>query len=144
MVSYTIVKNHLGEIGKILTGAYLLRRTLSFYRETFVNYRTALIRVLFGLYPITGLTREDNRTVKISTPSEAYLYSRGLKDVVVDEAIDTISFGFLGKSLRFVGATKNGDLGASFREYRSLHVKGKTVLDIGASIGDSAVYFAHR
>ena len=47
-------------------------------------------------------------------------------------------------NVKFVGWEKNGDIGSIFfgNEYEWLPVNGKTVIDIGANIGDSSIYFA--
>ncbi|MEM3771622.1 MAG: FkbM family methyltransferase [Candidatus Micrarchaeia archaeon] len=57
---------------------------------------------------------------------------------------DTILFNFQGKEIRMRDADYNGDIvGVFYREeYKNLDVKNKTVIDIGASIGDTAIYFA--
>jgi len=48
-----------------------------------------------------------------------------------------------GKSVIFFGGWSYGDL-VTLPDYSWLDVQGKRVLDIGASIGDTAVYFALR
>ena len=112
------------------------------YRDAFVNYRWALLHVFIKKYPFSVILRENDKHINISSPLEAYLYSRGLSDVVIDDGKDTVIFRFGNRQLRFVGAVKNGDLGASFGEYRHLPVKDRIVVDIGASIGDTSIYFA--
>ena len=46
--------------------------------------------------------------------------------------------------IKLIGWEENGDLGAIFfdNDYNSLPVKGNTVVDIGANIADSSIYFA--
>lgn len=119
-----------------------MKGRVAVYRDAFVNYRWALFHVFVKKYPFSAILRENNKHINISSPLEAYFYSRGLRDVVIDEGRDTVIFRFGNRQLRLVGAVKNGDLGASFGEYRYLSVKDRTVVDIGASIGDTAIYFA--
>jgi len=65
-----------------------------------------------------------------------------MKDVTNYPKQDYIEFTYLGKKLKIQGTNKNGDLGASFLEYNFLDVGGKTVIDIGANIHDSSIYFS--
>jgi FkbM family methyltransferase len=53
---------------------------------------------------------------------------------------------FRGRTLEFEGDPHDGDLISVFllQDYAPLPVEGRQVLDVGASIGDSAAYFAAR
>ncbi|MGC8631021.1 MAG: FkbM family methyltransferase [Thermoprotei archaeon] len=53
---------------------------------------------------------------------------------------DSVSFIYGGRLLVFHGY-QYGALTAAFHDYSWLDVKGKRVLDVGANIGDTAVYF---
>ena len=55
---------------------------------------------------------------------------------------DRIEFTLNGRPILFYG-WRHGDLGG-LRDYDWLDVEGKRVLDVGASIGDSAIFFALR
>jgi FkbM family methyltransferase len=61
--------------------------------------------------------------------------------------IDRVGFGDRClKEVKLYGSIGNGDVVSIFIDdiYRKLPVEGKTVVDVGANIGDSAVYFASR
>ena len=47
---------------------------------------------------------------------------------------------------KFFGAKTNGDIHTVFfnNEYADLDIKDKIVIDVGANIGDSSIYFALR
>ena len=51
---------------------------------------------------------------------------------------------FLSGNIKFHGAIDNGDIIGIFLDgvYENLPIQNKIVVDIGANIGDSAVYFA--
>lgn len=57
---------------------------------------------------------------------------------------ESIIFNYKGSTLRFIGTGDNGSIGDVFveEELNALDVKGREVIDIGANIGDSTVYFA--
>jgi len=61
-----------------------------------------------------------------------------------DEKTDITSFSFKNHEYKFKGASKNGDLGDVFGsvEFKYINFLNKIVLDIGANIGDSSIYFA--
>lgn len=61
-------------------------------------------------------------------------------------AKDLTCVHFMGRTFEFEGDPGDGDFVSVFvtREYERLPVAGRQVLDVGASIGDSATYFAAR
>lgn len=118
-----------------------MSNTISRYRRVFVNYRGALFNVFIRRYPFTAVLRHNKEDITISSPLEAYLYSEGLSDININHEKNAVSFRILNRQLHFLGGEKNGDVGASFGEYSSLSVSERIVVDIGGSIGDTAVYF---
>ncbi|MGC8615312.1 MAG: hypothetical protein ACP5UU_05865 [Thermoprotei archaeon] len=56
---------------------------------------------------------------------------------------NAISFPWEGKLITLLGYQYK-DLPAAFRSHSWLSMKGKRVLGVGASIGNSAIYFALR
>ncbi|WP_231136368.1 FkbM family methyltransferase [Acidianus ambivalens] len=69
------------------------------------------------------------------------VYYLKLKDLEVND--DYMKFTYMNTIVKFYG-WKYGDPAAPFalHEYKFLDVNGKTVVDIGASIGDTPIYFA--
>jgi FkbM family methyltransferase len=67
-----------------------------------------------------------------------------LYNVEYDQERDILSLDNLGYPIRLYSATENGELIPIYRnrDYDFLDVKGKTVIDIGANIADSSIYFA--
>ena len=110
-------------------------------REKFLNTYSVLMHVAFNKYPFVGILRENRETVTITDFLTLALYIAGMKDVTNHPEEDYIEFTYLGKKVKIQGTNKNGDLVASFLEYNFLDVGGKTVIDIGANIADSSIYF---
>lgn len=74
-----------------------------------------------------------------------YFLSFSPENFQYDQNSDEFSFNFERNSVKFKGALNNGDIGGIFGEVcYNIEVDGKTVLDIGANICDSSVFFALR
>jgi FkbM family methyltransferase len=112
------------------------------YRDVFKNWINVLTHVIFNKYPVNAVMK-DGSTLVIKNPLQCWLASYGVK-VEYDEENDITSFKFKNRFFKFTGAGKNGDLADVFgyQEFKQLDFKDRIVLDIGASIGDSAIYFA--
>jgi hypothetical protein len=108
------------------------------YRRKYKNYIQVMRNVLRKKYPFTGINY-DGTTKIFASYAELYNdlmrigYEPGEDLVYVDD-------------LAFYGGKTNGDIVGIFRanNYSELPVKDRVVLDIGANIGDSAIYFAIR
>ena len=93
---------------------------------------------------------KDNTKITLESFNALYLISKVYKveNFEVDSKNDEVTINFLeyGKELIFHGGMNNGDIANIFikNEYDFLKVKNKTVLDIGANIGDTAIFFASR
>ena len=84
---------------------------------------------------------------KIRNGNEIYLLSlNGMNNVDLYLRGETVILNFLGRTLMFDGALEDGDLSGVFflEQYAQIKPAGKVVIDIGANIGDSAIYFASR
>jgi len=116
--------------------------SLTRYRKTYKNWISVSFKVLTRKYPIVGKFR-TGEVIIIYNSFQAWLASYGV-NVKYDPEKDITSFSFKGQNYKFRGADKNGDLADVFgsEEFKSIGFAGKTVLDIGANIGDSTVYFA--
>lgn len=111
------------------------------YRRVFVNFIFCLVSGATNRFPFVALLRNSGKEVVIKSDLDLYLYSRGLEDVRFGEGVEEVSFTFNGLRFTFENAVSNGDIGAAFCDYSDLYVENRTVLDIGANIGDTAVYF---
>lgn len=94
-----------------------------------------------GGYPIEGRLKSGEKVFIVDFLTLA-LYARGMREVIHNTDLNYVKFNFKGHNLTFFGIEGNGDLTAAFSDYDFLDVKDKVVLDVGANIGDSAVYFA--
>ena len=123
------------------------------YRRIYRNYLSVLSHILKNEYPIEVVSRTGNHTI-VHYNNELYfatqLESAGCKDYEIIDNKVSISVLVSGsnskKRVDFYDGVTNGDLIGIFfdKEYDFLPVEGKTVLDIGANIGDSCVYFVLR
>lgn len=121
--------------------------------RTFRNYLSVLLHILKNEYPFEGILRTGDRVI-IRNNNELYFVIRiegvGRKNYEIIDNKVTISPVLIEKDgkrkLEFYDAVTNGDIIGIFfnKEYDLLPVDGKTVIDIGASIGDSCIYFALR
>jgi FkbM family methyltransferase len=116
----------------------------SAYRRTFKNYRSVIFHMKTRQYPLVGVVRQTGRTILIPSHYFAFQVARGLLDADYHSENDLVSVNLNGRPYFFSGATENGDLVGVFsrREYSRLEVSGLNVVDVGANIGDSAIYFA--
>ncbi len=123
------------------------------YRRVFSNYLNVARSVYKRNYPIEGILR-DGRTVKLNNEREAWFTilsqtktgNSSEYKIIYDIANELIKITQSSKaqSVTLSQSISNGDVWAVFvkQEYGRLPVKGKIVLDIGANIGDSSIYFA--
>jgi FkbM family methyltransferase len=118
----------------------------SYYR-TYENYKDVLLNVLREKYPFQARLR-DGRVVEINNNNVRVVYFYKLfytKYHIIRLEEDVFEFIFDNKKVIFYDWDK-GDLIGSFayHDYDFLDVTNRTVVDVGASIADTAVYFALR
>ena len=114
-----------------------------------------MMDILRKKYPINAVMRNGNRYCILHNVFEAqifggrHVYDAGHESIDYDIANDlvilsTYLFDLKKGNVTIHGGINNGDVRAIFVDnvYRYLPVKNKTVIDIGANIGDSAIYFA--
>ena len=114
-------------------------------RRAFRNYPIVIVRAATRRYPISAILK-DGREVTISDPVQGYHIShyaeRGWAYEPLTDSVE-VPCRVNGGNLFFEGAGHGGDLISIFEgEYAELDVKDRVVLDVGANIGDTAVYFA--
>jgi len=117
-------------------------KDISRYRSAYKNYIGIIYRIFRNQYPINVVLKNgDIKT--LNNRIEVYTTSLGLdKFFRVENNCVIISMD--DKEIQFFDAVSNGDVYGIFHEYdyKFLPVENKIVLDIGANIGDSAIYFA--
>jgi FkbM family methyltransferase len=128
-------------------------RAVLTYRRIYRNYGSVIIRMLRNQYPIEATSRKGDYII-LHNRSETGIVTRleylGCKDYEITDNKITIPSLVFGtnerRKLELYDAVTNGDPFRIFfdKVYDFLPTDGKTVIDIGANIGDSSVYFALR
>jgi FkbM family methyltransferase len=123
------------------------------YRHIYQNYVNVLCRILRNEYPIEAIYRKGN-SILLRNRLEASIGTRlaylgCYKYKIADNKVTIYSYSFdtdKKRKVELYDALSNGELFEIFFDkiYDFLPVHGKTVIDIGANIGDSCVYFALR
>lgn len=111
---------------------------VNLYRKRYRNFVSIIIHVIRNDYPVKAVYHNGDNTL-LNDYQEVY---NNLMELDIDANSDLVYF----KGLRFHGGKTNGDVFSVFKnnEYSFLPVKEKEVVDIGANIGDSSIYFANR
>lgn len=138
-----------------LFGAYAgyaryLMQALLRYRTTYRNYPNVLLHIFMKRYPTLGRLRNGDNVILSDRMTTYFLTLLEGKTLEYDLEDNTITLSIPNYSdsdsvkVRFEGAIRNGDILATFleREYKKMPVSGKVIVDIGANIGDTAIYFA--
>jgi len=113
------------------------------YYKTYKNYYEVINSRISNKFPIKAELK-NGKIVILDNAITAYyctVYYLKLKDLEIND--DYMKFTYMNRVVKFYG-WKYGDPAAPFalHEYKFLDVNGKTIVDIGASIGDTPVYFA--
>lgn len=114
-----------------------------FYTRNYKNYLVVMRQVMKGKYPITAELRTGGEKTFFNH-NELRAAALGLE---YDSSSDVVSIYKNNSCLiRMTSAFSNGDIFGIFlrEDYRSLPVRGKLVIDVGANIADSSIYFASR
>lgn len=121
------------------------------YRKTYRNYLKVLSNTFRKKYPFQAKLR-TGATVILPDRMATYFLTllKGNEDLNYDLEHDTVTLGFENDfqsdpvNVMFEGAIRNGDILATFleHEYDNIPVQDNTIVDIGANIGDTAIYFA--
>ncbi len=119
-----------------------LVNTVKRYRTTYKNYISCMLNVFLSKYPFTAELKNGERIV-VHNGTEAFFISKGKKSLKYDPTEMLLHLSFKEWDIKFFGAEENGDLFGIYEEelYRYLNVKNKAVIDVGANIGDSSIYF---
>jgi hypothetical protein len=129
-------------------------KTIGKYKKAYTNWIGVILNVLFKRRAFPVILRCNNQKYNFSIGQlwqyNAWSESTYVKENGLDCRID-IFFNFsklkeipyYGRNIKMNGLEGNGDIGSVFikEEYKFLNVENETVIDIGANIGDSAIYF---
>jgi len=112
------------------------------FNDLYKDKSRVLKKIIDNDYPFYAYLKNGDK-LEISNFLMAYFYTLYLADLedlhVTDEFLE---FSYNGKKVRFYGWKKGGIFDAFARkDYNFLNVTNKTVIDIGAGIGDTAIYF---
>ena len=116
-------------------------KTLRRFRKNLKNWKSAIIAVYLKRFPFEVYFK-DGTKILTKYLNHLWMASYGFKFKYGDD--ESIIFSCEGKTLRFLGTGDNGSIGDVFveKELDVLDIKGRVIIDIGANIGDSTVYFA--
>ena len=129
-----------GIFGKFFT----IARRVNSYRKEFKNYTSVIYHMVREKYPFVARLR-DGTHVKVYSLNELFMIISGMgtSNVVYDERQHVTKINYKEKEIALFGAENNGDIPSVFftEEYKFLEPMGNVVLDVGANIGDSVIYF---
>lgn len=110
-------------------------------RRTFRNWPTVLLaRTGLRAYPVVGRLREGGE-VELSRNAQVMLWAFGCRPLA--DGVVAIPFGI--RTVHLEGGFAYSAYETFFHEdYAMLPVEGRTVVDLGASIGDTPLYFSLR
>jgi hypothetical protein len=111
---------------------------IKLYKSRYKNFVSILYHILRNNYPIKAVF-DSGETLLLNDYQEVY---NNLIELDADPIQDLVYFN----GLKFYGGKTNGDVLHVFKmnEYSFLPVEDKEVIDVGANIGDSSIYFARR
>ena len=137
----------LAHLNSFLRRLNLVKLLISIYHYyvTYRNFEEVLVHRVLNRFPMEATLR-NGRKVTLENPFRAYYYTvyyTKLKNLELNDSF--IEFEYNGKRVKFYGL-KYGDPWTVFAhgDYDHLDVRDKVVIDIGASIGDTSIYFALR
>jgi hypothetical protein len=108
------------------------------------NWFSASLKIIEGKYPFTlELKNGGTITVKSWIDILHLAYPNIIEEIVEDT--NSAIVNFQGKKL-VISEYNRGDLDTTFicEDYKQLNVSNKIVIDVGAGIGETCIYFALR
>ena len=123
-------------------------KMLIMINRTYENFFQIILQVFKNQFPIDSILKNKSHLL-LKSFNAVFLVAHSQKipniKYNVENDIVTISLlKFPNNEVRFYGGVNNGDIIYGFvgNDYEKLPVSGKTVIDIGANIGDTPIYFA--
>lgn len=116
--------------------------TIKRYVKSFKNFPYVYFNNLRANFNFDVILRKTGKTIRVRSPSFLYFLSFNPNIIDYDSDLDIITLKFNEKIIKFEGVSANGDLASVYikRDY-DIKVTKKIVLDIGANIGDSSIFF---
>lgn len=142
---FDLIVNYLRYLKRLKNFAKI--DTFLTYRRIYINYIHVILRVFNEKYPINAILK-NGTNVTLRNYLEVQVFDGRHKEFEcdIDNDIVTLSRGSFGNedTITIYGGVSNGDMKGIFidKVYQKLPVKNRTVVDIGANIADSAIYFA--
>jgi len=126
-----------------------LIRRIQEYRKSYNNF----ISVMLGVKNLKGnmkviLKDDTSHTWTRFQVSQYAFFVPYIKESNIVDYFDGkseyVQFNYRDKKVMFYGVDSDGDIGGVFalEEYKIIKPENEIVVDIGASIGDSSIYFA--
>jgi FkbM family methyltransferase len=126
--------------------------TVKVYHGAYRNFVRVIWNLVRKRYPIVAVLKNNNSLLVRNETELAFIAYAQIYDRIhldLDSKLVTLSYPISAENpkflnLKFFGAMESGDIIHIFFQniYHSLPIHGKKVIDIGAQIGDSAIYFA--
>lgn len=121
---------------------------ISNLKKTFQNSFIVLKKIFKNDFPINAVLK-NGKKIQLESFSSMYLISNIPKNIHVDYNIKEENVTLYEKNdlkidkIIINGGLNNGDIVNTFfkKDYAKISVKNKTVLDIGANIGDTALFY---
>lgn len=117
------------------------------YKHTYKNYDEVLFKAFLNSPRITAVLKNGTRCENLSRHDVGMLSMLAYHShsgVNYDAMRQLLTFDFHEKRVRLFDGLRNGEVVQVFSNeiYKWLDAEGQTVVDIGANIGDSTLYFA--
>jgi len=119
-------------------------RRLNMIRRVARNWFSASLKIIEGKYPFTLELKNGGTPVVRSWIDILHLAYPNIIEEIVEDTNSAI-VNFEGKKL-VISEYNRGELDTTFirEDYKQLNVSNKTVVDVGAGIGETCIYFALR
>ncbi|MEM3489920.1 MAG: FkbM family methyltransferase [Nitrososphaerota archaeon] len=112
------------------------------YRSNFRNWVQVYYHQATRRYPFVAKTK-NGENIEVNGINELFLIMMGVRDFRYIKPEKKLCINYKGVALCFYDTETNGDLPSVYygEDYSFLKPEGEKVIDIGANIGDSAIYF---
>jgi len=148
------IKNNISLFDRLLAEPiffYSMIKLFNNFQRTYKNYLEVISHVIRKRYPINGILK-NGKNISLSNYNSTVVVSslRNYGVFQYESNTDTLTIPWLNwmgnnkMQIKLKGAITNGDISNVLikEDYCALPVKGKVIVDIGANIGDSLIYFA--